>query len=159
MKKLLIVLVAIAFLTTAAFAGSTDTQTVYYEIDAINEIAMDADLTLTVNAADAGSEPNMDLDNSQTYDITTNTTAGKKITVAINANMPANTTLIANMIAPTGGSTGGAKNLTTTAQDAVTSIETVAESGVEYNLTLTATVAAGLPADGSRVITFTLTDS
>ncbi|MFH1453590.1 MAG: hypothetical protein ABIH00_06390 [Armatimonadota bacterium] len=157
MKKLLIALVAIAFLAGAAFAGTTDTQTIYYEIDAINEIVFDADLTLTIDSATAGSEPDQDFDNDMTYNITTNETAGKKITAAINANMPANTTLTVYLNNPPGGETQMWKYLNTTAQDVVKSIETVTGSP-SYMVLVNAKVAAGLPADGSRVITFTLCD-
>ncbi|MFH1454026.1 MAG: hypothetical protein ABIH00_08645 [Armatimonadota bacterium] len=155
MKKLLIVLVAIAFLSTVAYAASTDTQTVYYEIDAINELVMDADFTLTVNSAIAGSEP-MVTAWWKYYAITTNDT-GKKITAAINANMPDNTELKVKLWSP-GSSTEGLKILTTTAQDMAGGIEAVVDSSVGYIVSLTATVAAGLPADSSRAITFTLCD-
>ncbi|MFH1452763.1 MAG: hypothetical protein ABIH00_02130 [Armatimonadota bacterium] len=157
MKKLIIVLIAIAFMSAAAFAGSTDTQTVYFEIDAINEIAFDADETLTINSATAGSEPDLDSVVCQ-YAITTNETAGKKITGALNANMPASTGLMVTAGAPSTGSSAGQVTLNATAASLVTSIETVAQGSINYTLTLDADVAAGLPADGSRVITFTLCD-
>ncbi|MFH1452376.1 MAG: hypothetical protein ABIH00_00115 [Armatimonadota bacterium] len=158
MKKLIIVLIAIAFMSAAAFAGSTDTQTVYFEIDAINEVAFGADITLTIDTATAGSEPDSDGNISLTYAITTNETAGKKLTGALNANMPSNTLIRATLVAPSTGATAGEVTLNSTAQSLVTSIETVAQSGISYTVALAATVAAGLPADGSRVLTFTLTD-
>ncbi|MFH1452453.1 MAG: hypothetical protein ABIH00_00515 [Armatimonadota bacterium] len=157
MKKLIIVLIAIAFMSATAFAGSTDTQTVYYEIDAINEISMGTDCTLTVDTATAGSQPDAD-SLFKPYNITTNETAGKKITAVLNSNMPSNVTLSLEMAAPATGASAGVKYLTSTAQDLVTSIETVAESSIQTTLSLSAAVAAGLPADGSRVITYTLTD-
>ncbi|MFH1453387.1 MAG: hypothetical protein ABIH00_05340 [Armatimonadota bacterium] len=156
MRKLLIILAAIAFFTTSAFAGTTDTQTVYYEIDAINELSMDADATLTVDSATAGSEPDFSVIDTFSYSITTNETA-KKITAALNANMPASTSLHIVLIEPTGGSSPGYLALSTTAQNVVTSIETVAETE-NYAIRFYSNVAAGLPADSSRVITFTLCD-
>ncbi|MFH1453562.1 MAG: hypothetical protein ABIH00_06250 [Armatimonadota bacterium] len=156
MKKLLIVLVAIAFLAGAAFAASTDTQTVYFEIDAINEISFGVDATLTIDNAGAGSEPNRD-NSDQYWSITTNETA-KKLTVQINAAMPSSTFLEVSTSIPTGGQPMGSKTLTTTAQSLITSLETVAQSNISYAITLDADVAAGLPADGSRIITWTLTD-
>ncbi|MFH1453900.1 MAG: hypothetical protein ABIH00_07970 [Armatimonadota bacterium] len=77
MKKLLIALVAIAFLTAVAFAASTDTQTIYYEIDAINEIAFGADVTLTIDHGGAGTGPAGDSTGVQDYYLTTNGTAKK----------------------------------------------------------------------------------
>ncbi|MFH1453552.1 MAG: hypothetical protein ABIH00_06200 [Armatimonadota bacterium] len=160
MKKLIIVLISIAFLATAAFAGTTDTQTVYYEIDAINELAFDAaDITLTIDSCifGAGTQPLLTAETVH-YDITTNETAGKKITAALNANMPADTSISVTALAPTGGIGPPFITLSTTASNVVISIETVAESSINCNITLKATVAAGLPPDGSRIITFTLCD-
>ncbi|MFH1453613.1 MAG: hypothetical protein ABIH00_06505 [Armatimonadota bacterium] len=159
MKKVLIALIAIVFMATAAFAGTTDTQTVYYEIDAINEIVMGSDTTLTVNAANAGSEPTMKTSTTLYYSVTTNET-GKKITGSINANMPSGTTLNAYMAeAPGNGETLGEIALSTTAADLVSSFEKTVDANMNYFMELISTVAAGLPADGSRVVTFTLTDT
>ncbi|MFH1453883.1 MAG: hypothetical protein ABIH00_07880 [Armatimonadota bacterium] len=151
MKKLLIALVAIVFLAGAAFAGSTDTQTIYYEIDAINEISFDTNITMTVNAATAGSQPAEVSVCSLEYNITTNET-GKKLTGQLNANMPGNTTLKVNV-------DGGEVALSTTANNLYTNISTMVTAGDwYYSFSFRATVAAGLPPDGSRVVTYTLTD-
>ncbi|MFH1452902.1 MAG: hypothetical protein ABIH00_02825 [Armatimonadota bacterium] len=156
MKKLLTALIVIAFLSTAAFAATTDTQTVYYEIDPIVNLQFHTDMTLTIDAATAGSQPNTDSTVS-TYDLTTNET-GKKITGYLNVNMPSSTYLSVNLSPPTGASSLGETTLTTTAQDLVTGIDTLAEPGNNYTVYLNAAVNAGLPADGSRVITFTVAD-
>ncbi|MFH1453867.1 MAG: hypothetical protein ABIH00_07795 [Armatimonadota bacterium] len=156
MKKLLIALVAIAFLTTAAFAGSTDTQTVYYEIDAINELVFGDDTTLTMDTATAGDEPFHDF-KYPTYNITTNE-AAKKLTASINATMPNRVYFRVKAEAPTGASSTGLQYMNTTAKNLVTGIETVVESGITYTLNTYAYADAGLPPDGSRVITFTLCD-
>ncbi|MFH1453643.1 MAG: hypothetical protein ABIH00_06660 [Armatimonadota bacterium] len=156
MKVLLVFLIAAVFLISAVFAGSTDTQTIYYEVDPINNFHFLTDITLTVNIASAGSEPSTDSTIS-TYNLTTNETA-KKITAVINANMPDYTYLSVKLDAPTGAASLGEVTLNTGVQDLVTGINTIAEPDINYSLTLMAQVAAGLPADGLRVITFTLTD-
>ncbi|MFH1454064.1 MAG: hypothetical protein ABIH00_08840 [Armatimonadota bacterium] len=161
MKKLLIALVVIAFLAGAAFAGSTDTQTVYYEIDAINEITFDLDCTLTVDTATAGSQPTQAHAYGEGLDwnITTNCT-GKKITGAINVNMPSNTTLTV-YLDNSGwgcGSPVGNVVLNTTSQNMITSIGQVAHANNYQDIFFKANVEAGLPSDFSRVITYTLTD-
>ncbi|MFH1453869.1 MAG: hypothetical protein ABIH00_07805 [Armatimonadota bacterium] len=159
MKKLLIALVVIVFLAGAAFAASTDTQTVYYEIDAINEIDLDVgSLTLTVDSvAQAGYQPASDVTDWMLYGITTNST-GKKITGSINANVPSNCQLEVLLEAPSNAVSTGLKNLYFQATNLVTSIETVAEGDVRYRFYWHANVEAGLPPDGSRVVTYTLTD-
>ncbi|MFH1453593.1 MAG: hypothetical protein ABIH00_06405 [Armatimonadota bacterium] len=77
----------------------------------------------------------------------------KKITAALNANMPTNTNPTTYLTA-----TNGEVTLDSTAQSVVYSVETLAESHITYSVSLNATVSAGLPADGSRVIKWTLTD-
>ncbi|MFH1454030.1 MAG: hypothetical protein ABIH00_08665 [Armatimonadota bacterium] len=151
MKKLLVLFVLIIFLSAAAFAASTDTQTIYYEIDAINEISFDTNITMTVNTATAGSQPTEVDVNDLEYNITTNET-GKKLTGQLNANMPDNTTLKVNV-------DGGEVALSTTANNLYTNISTMVTTGNwYYSFAFRATVAAGLPADGHRIVTFTLCD-
>ncbi|MFH1453341.1 MAG: hypothetical protein ABIH00_05110 [Armatimonadota bacterium] len=108
--------------------GTTDTQTVYYEIDPINEINLSGgDTTLTIDTATAGSEPSADTYGPGQCYVTTNET-GKKITAVLNANMPANTTLrmwIANF---SGAQSNAWVSLTSTAQNMIYSMETLAEN-------------------------------
>ena len=147
-----------ALLATAAMAANTTTQTVTYEVSAINEISDDGDPgALTVSTATAGSEPDDATDSSTTYAITTNGTT-KKLTGKIDTAMPANVTLQVNLTAPTGGVGAGDVTLTGTDADLVTSIETVAESGKTIAYTLSATVAAGVVASAQKTVTLTLTD-
>ncbi len=142
-----------------ANAGNTATQTVTFEVQAINEISVSGNPgNLIVSTATAGSEPDVATDNSTSYSITTNESS-KKITGSISAAMPANTTLQINLTAPTGGSSAGDVTLTTTAADLVTGIATVAESGLTITYKFSATVSAGVVTSDSRTVTLTLTDS
>ena len=141
----------------AAFAGNTATQTVTFEVQAIDEISASGDPgALTISTATAGSEPTDATDNSTTYAVTTNGT-NKKITGDIDSDMPSNTTLQVNLGAPTGGSSSGDVTLSTTAADLVTGITQRAESGLTVSYTLSATVAAGVVASDTRTVTLTLT--
>jgi len=156
----LIILAGMALLVWCqlGFAGNTATQTVTFEVQAINEISVSGNPgNLVVSTATAGSEPDAATDNSTSYSITTNQSS-KKITGAIDLAMPANTTLQINLTAPTGGSSAGNVTITTTAADLVTGIATVAESGLTITYTFSATVDAGVVASDSRTITLTLTD-
>jgi hypothetical protein len=141
-----------------AFAGNTATQSVTFEVQAIDEISASGDPgALTISTATAGSQPTDATDNSTTYAVTTNGT-GKKITGDVDAAMPPNVTLQVNLAAPTGGSSAGDVSLSTTAASLVTSVTGVAESGLGITYTLSATIAAGVVTSSSRTVTLTLTD-
>jgi len=161
MKKLtLLALAGLAlFAAVAAYATNEDTQTVTFEVQAINELTASGDpAALTVSTATAGSEPDDASNALTTYSITTNET-GKKITGQIDEAMPANVTLTITLAAPTGGSSAGAINISDgTVKDLVTSIDPVAEGGKTITYGLSATVAAGVVASDTRTVTLTLTD-
>ncbi|MGQ9604017.1 MAG: hypothetical protein ACUVUU_07360 [bacterium] len=140
-------------------ASNVTTQTVTFQIDAINEISVSGNPgNLVINSATAGSQPNSATDNTTTYSITTNE-SGKKLTGKIDSAMPTNTTLEINLAAPTGGSSQGDVTLTTTDSDLVTSISQVAQSGLTITYTFSATVSAGTLSSTQRTVTLTLTDS
>jgi len=160
MKKLVVGLLGLGLVfgfNSLTMAGNTAQQTVTYQVDAINEISVsDNPDNLVINSATAGSQPNEDTDNTTTWAITTNQTS-RKMTGSINSNMPANVTLEINLIAPTGGVSEGDVSLSSIDADLVTSIETVAESGLTITYTLSATVAAGVVPQAQKTVTITLT--
>jgi hypothetical protein len=144
-------------LSGMAMAASTATQTVTYEVQAINAIAVSGSpATLTVSAATAGSSPTQVSDATTSYGITTNESS-RKITAAINTNMPAGITLTIDLVAPTGGTSAGDVSLSTVAADAVTGISTLAESSKMIAYKLSATIAAGVVASASKTVTLTIT--
>ncbi|MDB6139920.1 MAG: hypothetical protein JWO94_2992, partial [Verrucomicrobiaceae bacterium] len=139
------------------FAGATASQTVTYEVQAINELAVSGSTaSLTVNSATAGSAPNAVTDSSTTYSITTNET-NRKISGALNADMPSGVTLSANLAAPTGGTSAGKQTLSSVAVDLVTGISTLNESGKSIQYELAATSAAGVVTSASKTVTLTIT--
>jgi hypothetical protein len=160
MRKIsIIVLVAgsLFLLSGIAIAATTATQTVTYEVTAINAISVSSGgpLTITVNAATAGSAPTAATDATTTYAVTTNET-GQKITGEINSNMPAGVTLTVALVAPTGGTSTGATSLSTVAADLVTGIATLNESGKTITYSLSATSAAGVVGSASKTVTLTI---
>ena len=158
MKKLigLAVLVLLAGSAYSAFAGSSVTQTVTYEVAAINEISVSSSsVSLTVNAATAGSAPNDATDASTTYAITTNGTL-MKISGKINTAMPSGTSLKVSLVAPTGGTSNGTTTLGTTDAILVSGITKLAESSKTITYTLSATLAAGVVASASKTVTLTV---
>lgn len=160
MKKLTAILAAAGLICATsgiALATETATQTVTYEVAAINELSVSGNPgALTVSTATAGSAPNAVSDASTTYAITTNET-GRKITGAIDTAMPAGVTLTATLAAPTGGTSAGAVTLTATAADLVTGIATLNESAKIITYGLSATSAAGVVPSASKVVTLTIT--
>jgi hypothetical protein len=153
----LAVALGLTFIPTA-FAGTTDTQTVTYEVQAINEIGVSGNPgALTISTATAGSAPDSVSDASTTWAVTTNEST-KKITAAINTAMPTGLTLTVNLGAPTGGTSAGAVTLGSTAADVVTSISTLNESSLGVTYQLSATSAAGVVASANKTVTFTIAD-
>lgn len=141
--------------TASAQASSTATQTVTFQVNAINQIAFSGSPSLTISTATAGSAPTSATANA-TWAVTTNQT-GAKITASINSAMPSGLTLSVDLTAPTGGSSAGIQALGTTAVDVVTGITQLAESGLNLTYTLDAATTAGVVASASRTVTYTIT--
>ena len=141
----------------AAFAGPTAQQTVTYEVQAINELAVSAPTaSLVVNSATAGSAPNVATDSSTSYSITTNET-NRKITGVINSNMPAGVTLSVTLAAPSGASSMGKQALSTSPADLVMEIGTLNDSAKTISYELAATSAAGVVSSATKTVTLTIT--
>ena len=150
-------IVALALMIGASSAASaqTATQTVTFQVDAINQIAFSGSPSLVINTATAGSAPTA-ATAAATWAVTTNQ-SGAKITASIASNMPAGLTLSASLAAPTGGSSAGAQSLSTTAVDLVTGITKLAEGSLGVTYSLSATPAAGVVSSTTRTVTYTIT--
>lgn len=157
MRKLTALFAAVLILGVSgiAMASGTATQSVGYEIQAINELGVSGTPTLTVNAAIAGSAPTAVSNATSSYAITTNE-AARKITGSIDSAMPEGVTLTANLAAPAGGTSAGAVVLTNVAAPLVTGIATLNESGKVITYGLSATSAAGVVAVSAKTVTFTI---
>ena len=154
-KRILTTVVMLGGFATV-LSAQTSTQTVTFQVDAINQIAFSGSPSLVINTATAGSGPTA-ASAAATWAVTTNQT-GSKITASIGSNMPAGLSLTANLAAPSaGGSSAGAQTLSTTAVDLVTGITKLAESGLSVGYSLTATAAAGVVSSTTRTVTYTIT--
>jgi hypothetical protein len=150
-------LIITGFGAGAAFAGPATTQTVTYAVSAINEISVSGNPgALTVAMATAGSAPNAVTDATTTYAITT-TEVTRKITGAINTDMPAGVTLSVTLAAPAGATSAGKKALTSVATDLVTAISKLNESAKTITYELSATSAAGVVPSATKTVTLTIT--
>lgn len=151
MKRLLFVLPLVTLTTGTAFAANTASHDVTVEVSAINELALaGGNITLTVDTATAGSEPDAATDNTTSLDWTSNE-ASRKITAESGAN-PSGATLSVTGTVDTGtGSSAGAVSLSTVAQDLVTGFgQEVGGASLDYSASATA-------ADGTSSTTYTIT--
>ena len=149
-------LALVAVVIAPAAHAQTATQTVTFAVNAINQIAFTGAPSLTITTAVAGSAPTSATDNSSVWAVTTNQT-GAKITASIASAMPAGLTLSTNVATPTGGSSLGYQALGTTAVDVVTGITKLAQGSLGVTYKLDATVAAGVVASATRIVTYTIT--
>ncbi|MBI4859400.1 MAG: hypothetical protein HY815_03960 [Candidatus Riflebacteria bacterium] len=134
----------------AADAGNQANQTVNFEVKAINELSVSGSPgSLAVEVATAGSEPTDDTEESTTFNLTTNGSS-KKVTAVIASAMPSGVTLKIKL------DTSPDVTLTDTAADVLTGLTKTTLSGKTVKYTLSATVAAGVVAADSRVVTLTL---
>jgi hypothetical protein len=155
MKLLRYTAPAVALLAlSAAGARAQATQDVTLEVQAINQITFTGSPSLTISTATAGSAPTSATANAS-YAITTNE-ADRKVTAQLDTDTPAGVTLAASLAAPSGATSAGAVQLSTTAQDVVTGIGTVNQSGLNVTYTLSATAAAGVVPSTVRTVTYTI---
>ena len=154
--RLISIASALSFLALGTAGAQTATQTVTFEVDAINQIAVTGTPSLLINTAVAGNAPTSATSSGNTWSVTTNQ-SGAKITASIASAMPAGLTLSANLGAPSGATSAGLKALGTTAVDMVTGITKLNASAMSLTYQLDATALAGVVASGTRVVTYTIT--
>jgi alpha-L-arabinofuranosidase len=132
------------------------TQQVSINVAEIAVIAVQGNVSMTINAATAGQAPDA-ANASATYAVTTNGTQ-KKITAELDSNMPSGLTLSATMAAPSGASSAGKQALSSNPVDLVTNVTKVRGSGLSLSYEAVATVEADV-ASTSRTVTYTITNN
>ena len=146
-------LVAFAAVNTAS---AQVTQTVTFQVSAINQIAVTGAPSLTINAAVAGSAPTSVTSAANTWSVTTNQSTAM-ITASIPLAMPVGLTLSANLTAPAGATSTGLTALGTVAVNVVTGITKLNSAALGLTYQLDATAAAGVVSSSTRVVTYTIT--
>lgn len=132
--------------------GNAAAQTsVTYEVTAINETTFTG--TPAKLLIDAASELSGVSDITTTWAVTTNQT-GMAVQGAVSA-LPTGVTLEVELAAPAAG-VATKRALTATAQDLVTGITKLSESGLVVTYTLSATPAAGVVAEQMATVTYTV---
>ena len=150
-----LVLIAALVAVAPTAQAQTATQTVTFQVNAINQIAFAGAPSLTITTATAGSAPTSVTDATATWAVTTNQT-GAKISASLATNMPAGLTLNSTLVAPTGGTSAGLQALSTTSVDLVTGITKLAQGSLGVSYRLDATAAAGVVASATKVVTYTI---
>jgi hypothetical protein len=140
----------------ASAAAQSATQTVTWQIDAVNQVAVTGTPTLDILAAVAGNAPTSVTSSGNAWAVTTNQSTAK-ITASLGSAMPTGVTLSANLGAPAGATSVGFVALSTTAADIVTGITKLNASGLVLSYQLDATAAAGVITSTTRVVTYTIT--
>lgn len=151
-------MVAGAFIlcSTTLWAASSDTASVAFVVNALNEIDFSGSpATLTINGGTAGGGLTPAMDTTTQWAITTNG-VGKKVTAQLNSNMPAGVTLSIQLAAPTGATSLGSVAVSTTTADLVTGITQLSESGLSVTYVLSASVSAATTVAANRIVTFTI---
>ena len=146
---------ALALGVTTAAGAQSATQTVTFQVSAINVIGFTGSPSLTISGAAPGAASLTATDASATWAVTTNQSTAK-ISASIASAMPTGLTLSVNLAAPTGASTAGSTALGTTGVDLVTSITQLSQTGLGVTYTLAASPTAGVVASGTRVVTYTI---
>jgi hypothetical protein len=156
-KQIGILAAAIAALAFggSAVAGNSTTQTVTYEVQAINEISTSGSPNaLVVSTATAGSQPDQVSNALTTYAITTN--QARKITAGLDSDMPSGVLLKVNLAS--GGTSAGDVTLSGTDATVVSAVGPIAESGKAITYKLSASVDAGVVASAQKTVTFTIVE-
>lgn len=149
------VLSAVLVVAAAASASAQATQDVTINIQAINEISIAGGAhTMTISTATAGQAPD-DVTWSTTWAITTNQ-SNAKVSASIGSDMPSGVTLKVNLANPTNATSNGDVSLSSTAQELVTGITKLNESGLSLTYTASATALAGVQSV-ARTVTYTVT--
>ncbi len=157
-----ITITLIALLALAALPAAMATQTLSYQVAAINELTVSGSpQPLIINTADAGSEPTSVTDASTTYAITTNGgNNSRKITAQLDSDMPTGLTLCITLSGPAGADTPPTNVvLTTTPANVVICINSVAQNGLTITYTLSAAATVGVVNPAIKTVTLIITSS
>lgn len=150
-RRILAIAAAAVLVLGTAGNAAAQTAAVTYEITAINETTFTG--TPAKLLIDAASDLAGVSDITTTWAVTTNQTD-----MAVQGEvsvLPAGVTLEVELEAPTAG-VATKRALTATAQDLVTGITTLSESGLVVTYTLSATPAAGVVAEQIATVTYTV---
>ncbi|MBI4859401.1 MAG: hypothetical protein HY815_03965 [Candidatus Riflebacteria bacterium] len=152
-----VVLVLLPVLGASLDAGNTASQTVTFEVRAVNEVSVSGNPDqLEILTATAGSQPDAAVDATTTYSLTTNG-RNRKLTAVLDSGLPPNVNLRVALAPMAGATSPGTVELSSVAAaDVLTGITSARGTGLGVRYTLTADAAAGKMAPSIRVVKLTL---
>lgn len=154
--KLIVVVVFVSILSCPLWAANSDSHDVTVTISAINEVNVSGAITMTINSATAGQQPDPVQDATSTLDYTTNSASNKKITAAYTVADATGITL-ETTVTSTSGNSAGQQTLGTVAVDVITFLSQCVDAGETITYDATATVDA-LVGDHVFTVTYTMVD-
>lgn len=110
---------------------------------------------LTITSATAGAQPNA-VTGSTAYSTVVFFTGTMRVNARLDVNMPANTTMMVRVTAPSGGTSLGNVSLDKTPRDVVIAATPAFFTNVTIFYTFSGTVLAGVLPIATRTVTFTL---
>jgi hypothetical protein len=157
-NKICVGLALMIGVTSVAYVANHDTITVNYEVKFIAELSISEDsVKLNIDRTEEGFKATNTTGIAH-YNITTICAAdSKKITAALDEDLPTGLTLKLNCTAPAGASSAGEVIITQSAADVVTGVDSVV--GAALNMALEATVRDGMVSSASRTFTLTIADA
>jgi len=157
MKKRVLFFSPLIFLCLISFSIAAQ-QTVNIAVRSIDILEVSGNPGDLVINKMPGEYPNNVIDNSTSYNITTNG-INRKITGNVDVTTPTNCSLKIKLEAPTGASSRGDVVLSEVfASELVTGIDTLTESGLSITYTFSATIDTDIFGPLPRTVTFTLVD-
>mgnify|MGYP000043469368 FL=1 len=161
MKKVhqIILLIIISLLlSTPVVGGSTATQDITITAEPINEVSLSkTTLSLTITPPTEDLVEEEVIDSSTTLSYSTNQT-NQKITVTVDRTLPLGLTLLVEATS-TGGVSSGAIALDTSANNLITDLSNLSDSGETVTYTLKANKFAEPTASETFTVTYTITSS
>lgn len=143
-----------------AGAGNTATQRITYSIEEATYISVSGDPTpMRVVAATSGTEPVPVTEASTSYSLAANGGENaKKITAAIDKDLPAGVLLEVQLAPPDGNATSTRQAMSSRATDLVTNIDNVAVTNQPITYTLRADPTAPKLVGETILVTYTITN-
>ena len=154
--KIMIAIMFVGLLTCPLMAADTDNHAVTVTISAINEVNVSGPITITINSATPGQQPDPAQDATSTMDYTTNSASNKKITAQYAVADDTGITFQAT-VTSTSGVSAGQVTLATSANDVITFLSQCVDAGETITYDVTATVLATV-GDHVYTVTYTMVD-
>lgn len=143
----------LALVLASGLGAQTATQTVTFEVVAINEIQISGAPSLVVSSAEAGAQPGAVA--TASWSVTTNQT-NAKVAASLGSGMPTGLVLSVELVPPTGASALGEKELTAAAVDLISGLSQQNAGGLTLTYRLAASPSVPAGTVGTRTVTYTI---